>query len=59
VSGSKQIIREVRSDELESPPLPKAGVYELCAESILDRRAQTVAAYVIQRDSLREARVPG
>jgi len=58
---AKQVIREIRYYELESPPRLRPGVCDLCAESILDRRARTeaVAASVIRHDRLREARVPG
>jgi len=39
----QQVIREISSYELESPPRLHPGVCDLCAESILDRRAQTEA----------------
>jgi hypothetical protein len=41
---AEDIIREIRSYELEAPPRLHSGVCEHCAEAILGRRAQVTEA---------------
>jgi hypothetical protein len=41
---AEHVIRQLRSYELESPPRLRPAVCELCAESILNRRAEAVEA---------------
>jgi hypothetical protein len=41
---AEHVIRELRSYELESPPRLRPAVCELCAESILNRRAEAIEA---------------
>jgi hypothetical protein len=60
ILSSKQVIREIRFLRLESPPRLQAGMCELCAESILDRRAHRCRRGPSHPASpLPEARVPG